>query len=207
MKYPDDFINKIICGDCLEVMKEMPDKCVDLVLTDPPYGVGIKYDNYEDTEENWFYMFNKLLPEIQRIATMSILPCCQIKKLPYIYQNFPPDWLICWYKGSPGHRAFVGFNDWEPLLVYGKNKGVQMHDYFYCSPERTIGDHPCPKNTEWASWLIQRATQDDNIVLDPFSGVGTVLRAAKDLKRNFIGMDISPKYCKIAEERLAQGVL
>ena len=38
MKYPDDFINKIICGDCLEVMKEMPDKCVDLVLTDPFYG-------------------------------------------------------------------------------------------------------------------------------------------------------------------------
>ena len=37
MKYPDDFINKIICGDCLEVMKEMPDECVDMVITSPPY--------------------------------------------------------------------------------------------------------------------------------------------------------------------------
>ena len=40
MKYPDDYINKIICGDCLEVMKQMPDKSIDLVLTDPPYGIN-----------------------------------------------------------------------------------------------------------------------------------------------------------------------
>ena len=40
MNYPDDFMNKVIQGDCLEVMKEMPDKCVDLVLTDPPYGIN-----------------------------------------------------------------------------------------------------------------------------------------------------------------------
>jgi site-specific DNA-methyltransferase (adenine-specific) len=39
-KWPDDFINKIICGDCLEVMKEMPDKSIDLLLTDPPYGIN-----------------------------------------------------------------------------------------------------------------------------------------------------------------------
>lgn len=37
----DQYINKIICGDCLEVMREMPDGCVDLVLTDPPYGIGV----------------------------------------------------------------------------------------------------------------------------------------------------------------------
>jgi len=42
MKYPEDFVNKIICGDCLEVMKDIPDKSVDLVLTDPPYGVSFK---------------------------------------------------------------------------------------------------------------------------------------------------------------------
>jgi site-specific DNA-methyltransferase (adenine-specific) len=41
MKYPNDFVNKIICGDCLEVMKEIPDKSIDLVLTDPPYGLNI----------------------------------------------------------------------------------------------------------------------------------------------------------------------
>ena len=42
-------INEIVCGDCLEVMKDWPDGCVDLVLTDPPYGVGIDYDRFDDT--------------------------------------------------------------------------------------------------------------------------------------------------------------
>ena len=40
MKYPDDYINKILCGDCLDLMKGIPDKAVDLVLTDPPYGAS-----------------------------------------------------------------------------------------------------------------------------------------------------------------------
>lgn len=39
MKYPDDFINKIICGDCLEVLKDIPDQSIDLTITDPPYGI------------------------------------------------------------------------------------------------------------------------------------------------------------------------
>ena len=40
MKYPGDFINQIICGDCLKVMKTMPDDCVDTIITDPPYKIG-----------------------------------------------------------------------------------------------------------------------------------------------------------------------
>ncbi len=117
-------LNTIICGDCLEVMKDWSDNCVDLVLTDPPYGVNLDYDIYNDTEDNWQKMFLALIPAVRRISGMVIMPSCQIKKMPFIYTNHPPDWLICWYKGSVGTAAFVGFNDWEPLLVYGKNKGV-----------------------------------------------------------------------------------
>ena len=56
MTYPDDFINRVICGDCLEIMKLMPDKCVDLVLTDPPYGHN---NNNGDMIANWEKIFNK----------------------------------------------------------------------------------------------------------------------------------------------------
>ena len=48
MKYPDDYMNKVICGDCLEVMKDIPDKSMDLVWTDPPYNVGKKYGVWND---------------------------------------------------------------------------------------------------------------------------------------------------------------
>jgi DNA modification methylase len=46
MKYPDDYINKIICGDCLDFMKGIPDNSIDSVITDPPFGIGFKYNYY-----------------------------------------------------------------------------------------------------------------------------------------------------------------
>ena len=67
MKYPEDFINKIICGDCLEIMKFIPDKSIDLVLTDPFYVPKIQFDwkNFND----FYWDFNKKwLIEIKRIV-------------------------------------------------------------------------------------------------------------------------------------------
>jgi len=92
----EDIINKVHCADCLELMKDIPDKSVDLVLTDPPYGVNLDYDIYQDTEENWFKLMEKIIPEVKRVAKMVIMPSCQIKRLKWIYNHFPPDWLICW---------------------------------------------------------------------------------------------------------------
>ena len=191
-------------GDCLEIMKQFEDKSFDLVLTDPPYGVGIDYGNYQDTVENWRNLMLKAIPELRRISKMSILPCCQITELPFIYANFPPDWLICWYKGSPGTCAWVGFNDWEPLLVYGKNNGIQMHDYFSMANTEKMGNygHPCPKPIRWAKWLIARATHEGDTILDPFMGSGTTLIAAKQLDRKAVGIEIIDKYCEIAKQRL-----
>lgn len=64
MKYPEDFINKVICGDCLEVMKQIPDKTIDLVLTDPPYGL--------DGEES-FDLTKEAIKECQRISRTQLV--------------------------------------------------------------------------------------------------------------------------------------
>ena len=93
---------QIIHGDCMEAMKQMPDKAFDLCLTDPPYGVNLKYNTYKDTEANWFDLMDRFIPEARRIAKMVIMPSCQIKRLDWFYKNHPPDWLICWHKGSTG---------------------------------------------------------------------------------------------------------
>ena len=137
-------------------------------------------------------------------STMTIFPSCQIKELPFIYREVPPDWLIAWHKGSPGTAGFLGFNDWEPLLVYGKRQGLSMHDFFYAQPEPFINGHPCPKPLRWASWLISRATDDGATIIDPFMGSGTTLRAAKDLSRKAIGIEIEEIYAEIAAKRMSQ---
>ena len=196
--------DKIIQGDCIEAMKGLPDNSVDLVLTDPPYGVDLGYDVYKDTKENWYRLIDPALPEMRRVGNMVILPCCQIKRLQWFYIGHKPDWLICWYKGSTGCASYIGFNDWEPHLVYGKNNNT-MHDYFAVTNNEKMGNygHPCPKPIGWALWLIHRSTKIGDLILDPFCGSGTTCVAAKMLGRRYIGIDISEKYCEIARKRIA----
>jgi len=199
-------INKIYCENCLDTMKRMDDNSIDLILTDPPYGINLKYDEYIDTEDNWYQIMNSVLPEIIRVSKMAILPSCQIRRLEWIYKNFPPNWLMCWYKGSTGHASYIGFNDWEPHLVYGRRLNKQyMHDYFQSksSPKKETYGHPCPKPEEWAEWIIPRVARCDKIkVYDPFMGSGTVGVVCKKLGHTFIGSEISKKYCEIAEKRI-----
>ena len=203
-------LNKVHHGNCIELLKSMPDKSVNLILTDPPYGIGLEYDNYDDSEENWIKLMTDFIPEAARVAKMVIMPSCKIKMLKWIYQNFPPDWLICWYKGSTGHASFIGFNDWEPHLVYGRTKNrLYMHDYFktVSSPPKGSFEHPCPKPEEWASWIIKRATEEGDIVCDPFTGSGTTGVVCKKLNRKFIGIEWSQKYVDIAEKRITEAVI
>ena len=101
MKYPDDFIGKIIQGDCLDVMKQIPDKSIDLVLTDPPYGIeyeggfpnsdnfgAIKNDKVGDID------FKLLIAEFQRIGKQVIIFGAN-----NFYRDLPHkgSW-ICWDK-------------------------------------------------------------------------------------------------------------
>jgi len=186
-------------------MKTLPENSIDLIVTDPPYGVNLKYDCYNDNEDNWYKLISSVLPEMLRVSKMVILQSCQIKKLKWFYNNYPPDWIICWYKGSCGQVSYIGFNDWEPILVYGRTRNrLYMHDYFQTKSSYKKGtfNHPCPKPLEWALWLIEKATKENDIILDPFVGSGTTCVAAKQLNRRWIGIDISYEYCKIASARL-----
>ena len=97
--------------------------------------------------------------------------------------------------------------DWEELLVYGNGFKPGIHDYFRVQPEPFKNGHPCPKPRKWARWLINKFSEEGDIICDPFAGSGTTLSAAKELNRKFIGFELSEEYCKIAKRRLEQGNL
>jgi 23S rRNA G2445 N2-methylase RlmL len=83
MIFPDDFVNKIIRGDCLEIMKQIPDKSIDLILCDPPYGIDFcsSRTNRKERLQNdklcdWTEMLPKMLSEFKRILTDTGCCCC-----------------------------------------------------------------------------------------------------------------------------------
>src|SRR3990167_3363355 len=87
-------------SDCRDILPHLSK--VDLVLTDPPYGIGLAYASYDDTLNNWLLLMNDVIPLLRSAGEMVIMPCCQIAQLPFIYSKHTPDWIMCWYKGSPG---------------------------------------------------------------------------------------------------------
>ena len=190
--------NTIICGDCLEVMKDWPDGCVDLVLTDPPYNVGLNYDIHSDNIKDYPAFVRKLSGEGIRLSNKFAVTS-GIRNID-LYPK--PKWILCWSKPNSMRRNDLGgFNMWEPILFYGKK--VIYQDLFKCPtiPQADNG-HPCPKPLELFKWLVRVITEPNDLILDPFCGSGTTCVAAKMLGRRYIGIDISPDYCQIAEDRL-----
>jgi site-specific DNA-methyltransferase (adenine-specific) len=202
--YQDDAC-MILHADCREVL---PTLTADAVVSDPPYGVNFEYDEHRDDEAGWFDLMDTVVPMARSVAPFVVFQSCAINRMGWWYANHPPDWLIAWHKGSPGHVAKIGFNDWEPVLAWGRPHRP-MHDFFStrCGFSENINGHPCPKPIEWAYWLIDRAVGPGGTVVDPFVGSGTTLRAAKDHGRKAIGIEMSERYCEIAATRLGQEVL
>ena len=192
--YTDDYCT-IYHGDCREILPIL-DK-VDLVLTDPPYGVNKNYSSYDDTVGvGWIVEF------LFSIDCPKIITC----GVNNIWKYPEADWVLCWYKPNAMSLSCVAnANVWEPILVYDvKNFGVDGKTVTI-APQKDTGCHPCPKPIKLFIWLLHR--QKHKTILDPFMGSGTTLRAAKDLQRKSIGIEIEEKYCEIAAKRLAQEVL
>lgn len=190
-------------GDCLELMREVPDASVDAVITDPPYNVGLDYSN-GDNRPDYMEWCAKWLKEAIRISRGCVAISCGVGNLTAWGTIRKPDWVMAWIKRNSIKRVVTGWNTWEPVLIYGKILGKKTHDSFIVNiaPQKDTGDHPCPKPLGWASELIDRATEEEMTVLDNFMGSGTTGVACVKLNRSFIGMEINSDYYAIAQRRI-----
>jgi len=202
MKLP---INQIICGDCLEVMKDWPDNCVDLVLTDPPYGgvLNKKHGHgklkeavarYGDGGENWdFRPKREVFIKLRAVGRNSIIWGGN-----YFASDFPDSrcWLV-WNKIN-GSSSFA---DCE-LAWTSFDEAVRIYKQHVSTIQNRV--HPTQKPEGLMRWCLGRYSQPKQLILDPFCGSGTTCVAAKMLGRRYIGIDISEKYCEISRERLSK---
>lgn len=206
---------KLILGDCLEVMKTLPAGSVDAVITDPPYGVGIDYNSYDDTQENLTGLIKQCVPEFRRVATVVAITCGVAN-----IHNYPkPDWILCWHWTNTTSTGKWGFNCWQPILVYGKDpqlvarKGRHQDARQFNPGEGRLENlkHPCPKPISVMRWIVERVSVEGHSIFDPFMGSGTTGVACVEMGRDFIGIEIDHDYYALAERRIkeaqAQGKL
>ena len=206
MKKIEDIINKVHNADCLTFMKELPDKSIDLCLTDFPYGVNWEYDIYNDTEENLKTLIDNAMPEILRVSKRALITCGHTNMWKYP----EPKWIIAWVNSAGANRNSWGFTCWQPILAYGKDPYLEnrlgaRQDIIIKNEQSEKWGHSCSKPLDfWKLLLLRGSVKENDIILDPFLGSGTTAVAAQNLKRNFIGIEISEEYVKIARERLRQ---
>ena len=243
MKYPDDYINKVLCADCLEVMKGIPDGSIDLVLTDPPYNLNKGFANDNTDYPKYLKMMESVIVELVRLLKNegSLWLFCEQKSHAYIYVMIDGKLnirnSIIWHysNGMVSQGCFV--KRYEPIIYAnkGENRCFNGNDIRIprlridkCYVDRYNPDgkipedvwhferevytpnripHPTVKPLDLISTITKVSSNIDDIILDPFAGSGTTLVAAKNLGRRFIGIEISPEYCKIANQRLAQEIL
>jgi len=214
----------LYCGDALDIMPLLPS--VDLVVTDPPYSFGLASTAQEGKAGGWGDLMNgarwyaSWIREAYRL-TQSRQGAAWIfnswRSFPILARAayealWPIESLLVWDKEWIGPGGVQGLRPSYELVA------LFAHDGF-AIPNRGLPDI---WRAQWASArpnghaaekpiaLIERIIRESgpgDLILEPFSGSGTTLHAAKNLGRRAIGIEIEPRYCEIAVKRLRQEVL
>ena len=218
-------LDRIYCMDCIEGMEKLGNKSIDLVITDPPYttpiitGFGRQIiNNVGDLsiQENFMRLIKKSFERILSDRAV-VLIFCDDNYYPSIYRAFY-EWntknLIIWDKGKIGMGKPI--RKQHELIFYTTQTPWGASDRI-CSPiknkhfpsvisfksvvsdDKLIGSD---KPIDLIESLIKCFSKDDYVIFDPFMGSGTTAVACKHLERHYLGFEINPEYCKIAEKRL-----
>lgn len=218
--YEEDGIT-IYHGDCREILPQLPK--VDLVLTDPPYGTQLMCGGY-GRAQNWGSIRRRIigdsdLSSIEGAAPLLFYALCEDSWLItfcssrrmlehgaiFTQAGFSFYGEIIWDKGAPGLGYTIRYSH-ESALVFRKGE-PEKEEAAILSIIREPAEHDAHPHEKPVKVCKAILLLSSGIVLDPFMGSGTTLRAAKDLGRRAIGIEIEEKYCEIAANRLAQKVL
>jgi DNA modification methylase len=223
--YEDDAIT-IYHGDSLDIIPSL--QLVDLVVTDPPYVIGaVSAGNIATKAGGWGDMMNSArwfrdwyVMVHERLALNGAMwTFCNWRSVPVIMRaSADAGWsvqsMLVWHKDWIGPGGSVGLRPAYELVALMARQDFQI-------PDRGIPDvwterwashkpsgHPAEKPVKLLSRLVAASgLEPGSLVLDPFAGSGSTLRAAKDSGMRAIGIEAEEKWCEVAAKRCAQEVL
>lgn len=207
-------------GDCREILPTLGK--VDAVVTDPPYGIGFKYESHKDDAAD----YPGFIWPIIEAAEALVMPGGPVfvwqaqEWFPHFHRIFPRKWRVyisaknfVQIRNTPMQHAY------EPVLVWWKDGGKPWwagkstkrfaRDYHIADSASAVSDttslaklHPCPRQIDAVENIIGNWVAPKSTALDPFMGSGTTGVACANLGRKFIGIEIEPKYFDVACRRI-----
>jgi len=189
---------QLILGNCLEIMPTLKPGTIDIVITDPPYGVN-KADFDQYFPKDWFYYAHKLARTVVIITGPAGLP----DSISLVGTQFID--VISARNLNGMTKGPMGFNNWLAAVVSGdKPKKLRSWNAFDFVVKEKKPDHPSPKPIDYMTKLVTRLTNEGETILDPFMGSGSTGIACLRTNRNFIGIEINPQYFNVAQKRINQ---
>ena len=197
-------LNKIIHADCMDIMKDIPDKFFDLAIVDPPYGIGISSNPFRQKHEkcDWDNAIpnKQYFDELMRVSKNQIIWGGNYFDLP------PSQGFIIWDKKQPQdfssamcEMAWMSFQ--KPAKIFRKHVVT-------AEPNKI---HPTQKPVTLYRWILQRYAKPGQLILDTHSGSGSLACACHIEKLDFIAIEKDPHYHALSVKRLdelrSQGVL
>ena len=201
--------NEIMLGDCMDLLKELPDKSIDLAIVDPPYGLNIdgqklsicknpKHNRKEHVKKNWdkFIPDEKYFNELKRVSKNQVI--CGGN---YFQKHLEPHkcWIV-WDKGQRGltmsdcELCYTSFDMPTRIVTFNRIE-IQVDGAL----------HPTQKPEKLMRYCLDEALRKDNTIktiYDPFSGSGTTLVCAKSKGLDYIGSELDKDYFEIINKRL-----
>jgi site-specific DNA-methyltransferase (adenine-specific) len=222
----------LYCEDALEKLKELEDESVDLLLTDPPYGViGInegysqEWDTFSSEEEFWDFTKKWLKLAIDKMKYGASAYVFWSQKRMFDFYNLLKEFkqitfkrMLIWHHpnlAKPTRKMYLW--TYDPIFFFVKGKKERYFDsnftqgentdvFKFMKPQNNYKNekrlHPAQKPLDLIKILIKNSTKEGWMVLDPFLGSGTTAVASEQLNRRWIGIEKEKRYCEIIKERL-----
>lgn len=203
-------LDKVYKIDALQGMKQLKDFSIDLIITDPPYGIGIakkgfvggeklaKVKDYKPQKWDLKPIDKQYFDEMFRVSKNQIIFGGNYY-IDYLYNT--SCWIV-WDKDNSANfadceLAWTSFNTATRKFKWRWNGMLQEHPN-----QKEKRYHPTQKPLSLMDWIVKTYSNEGELILDPFCGSGTTLVACKRLDRRFIGFDLNDEYIRVSNKRL-----
>ena len=196
---PEEYRNQIVTGDARELAKRIPDESIDLIFTDPVYDRIEDYEWLAETAVRLLMHGGNVVVQTGKIDLPEVLPAMNIPGL---------EWVTLLAEVHPRASGMIGKRNiqtgWTPYLWFCKGyprNGQWVFDRYYAKgKDRSF--HRWGDGSSFYQMYIERLSGPEDLILDPFTGGGTVPAVCKILSRNYIAFEIDPDIAEMARERV-----